>query len=138
MRTRVIDSCIFLRVVSETAEGVGLGRDGFSMTKNKAHKVAARSRAAATGERYVVARRGIEQETVTPRRLGRLDELTHRVPGVPAHVDGGLQGRPRTVRPALPAPIAPHEHVQPQHGEPRVLVAWQSWIAKRLTRRTRG
>ena len=137
MRTRVIDSCIFLRVASETAEGVGLGRDGISMTKNKAHKLAARNRAAATGERYVVARRGIQEQTVTPPRLGRLDELTHRVPGVPEHIDGGLQGRSRTVRPARTAPNAPHLHVQPEQGEPRVLVAWQNWIARRLTRRPR-
>ena len=104
------------------------------MTKNKAHKLAARNRAAATGERYVVARRGIQQATVTPPRLGRLDELTHRVPGVPAHIDGGLQGRPRTVR---PAPNSSHVHVQPEHSEPRVLVAWQNWIARKLTRQPR-
>ena len=137
MRTRVIDSCIFLRVVSETAEGVGLGRDGFSMTKNKAQKLAARNRAAATGERYVVARRGTQQATAAPVRRGRLDELTHRVPGVPEHIDGGLQGLRRAARTARPASNAPRVHVQPEHGEPRVLVAWQNWIARRLTRRPR-
>ena len=107
------------------------------MTKNKAHKLAARNRAAATGERYVVARRGIHQATATAPRRGRLDELTHRVPGVPEHIDGGLQGRPRRARPARSNQNAPHNHTRPEHGEPRVLVAWQNWIARKLTRRPR-
>ena len=108
------------------------------MTKNKANKLAARNRAAATGERYVVARRGVLQQSVAPPRLGRLDELTHRVPGVPAHIDGGLQGSKRATRVARqqlsprPAKNTPRVHVQRQHGEPRVLVAWQSWIARTL------
>ena len=110
------------------------------MTKNKANKLAARNRAAATGERYVVARRGIQHAPAAPARLGRLDELTHRVPGVPAHIEGGLQSRQRRaqqVHPARAAANAPNEHTQPQRGEPRVLVAWQNWIARQVTRRAR-
>ncbi|HEY4226024.1 MAG TPA: hypothetical protein VGM70_09440 [Pseudolysinimonas sp.] len=107
------------------------------MTKNKTLKSAARQRAAETGERYVVARRGIQQMDVAAAAAptGRLDRLTHRVPGVPPHVDGGLQGR-RQPRSAVRN--ASRSHVQPQHGEPRVLVAWQDWIARRVTRSPRG
>nr|WP_062337328.1 hypothetical protein [Herbidospora sakaeratensis] len=46
-----------------------------------------------------------------------LHRATHRIPGVPAHADGpppGHQGHPR------------HDHTRP----PRVLVAWQTRIAR--------
>jgi len=100
------------------------------MTKDKARKAAARARAAATGERYVVARRAIEQEP----NLGSesvLHRLTHRVPGVPAHVEGGLEVRRNK-------PHSPHRqqervgahHGRPNHGEPRMLVGWQNRIAR--------
>jgi hypothetical protein len=62
------------------------------MTKNRARKQATRQRAALTGERYVVARRAASDP---PHYLGRLHELMHRLPGVPAHVGGGLQGARR-------------------------------------------
>jgi hypothetical protein len=64
---------------------------------------------------------------------GRLHSLTHRLPGVPPHdehADGphahasGHQGR--TAR-------APH-----RHGEPRVLVRWQRWIASLGPQRRSG
>lgn len=92
------------------------------MTKNKARKAAARERAARTGERYVVARRAIEREPELPAG-GVLHRLTHRVAGVPEHVEGGLAGRRNQ----------PHRqpvHVQRQHGEPRVLVGLQRRIAR--------
>jgi hypothetical protein len=73
------------------------------VTSNRARKRAARARAAATGERYVVARRNLEanspispatepDRSTEPERLYPLvvrilHDLTHRVPGVPKHVD---------------------------------------------------
>ena len=108
------------------------------MTKNKARKAAARARAAATGERYVVARRAIGHEPDTGSE-GVLHRLTHRVPGVPAHVEGGLvsrQNRPHpSARPQPPHSQPQHGHAhqgRPHHGEPRVLVGWQNRIAQLL------
>lgn len=95
------------------------------MTKNRARKQATRNRAALTGERYVVAQRTVAEPLA--RKLRRLDALTHRLPGVPPHIDGGLQARaPRNSNPKRAA------RRNPEHGEPRVLVAWQNWIARRL------
>lgn len=94
------------------------------MTKNRAAKQAARARAAATGQRYVVARREVPHEP-TPVSHGTLHELTHRVPGVPAHIEGGLQAnRSRAHGNRV------HQHPAHQHGEPRVLVGWQNRIAR--------
>jgi hypothetical protein len=92
------------------------------MTKNRARKQAARDRAAATGERYVVARRQ-SAEVATPD-LGLLHDLTHRVPGVPAHLEGGLQARRPRARTTAPVHQGP-----PNQNEPRVLVGWQNRIA---------
>ena len=100
------------------------------MTKDRARKQAARERAALTGERYVVAQRAVAEPEL--KRIGRLDRLTHRVPGVPAHVEGGLQASaPRNHN-------SKHEvrpHTQPT--EPRVFVVWQNWIARQLGARSR-
>jgi len=93
------------------------------MTKNRDRKQAARDRAAATGERYVVARRRTAE--VEPPDLGRLHDLTHRVPGVPAHAEGGLQSRRSRAR-----ATSPMHQGQPTHNEPRVLVGWQNRIAQ--------
>jgi hypothetical protein len=93
------------------------------MTKDRARKRATRHRAAATGERYVVARR--EAAEVLPQRGGRLHELTHRMPGVPAHLEGGLQGSTTRTRRAVPV----HQG-RAGHGEPRVLVDWQNRVAR--------
>ena len=96
------------------------------MTKNRARKLATRQRAAITGERYVVAQRATA-ERQPQTHAGRLHALTHQVPGVPGHVDGGIQraaSRNRNSKPKLRS--------NPRHGEPRVLVAWQNWIARRL------
>ncbi len=93
------------------------------MTKNKARKTAIRARAAETGERYVVARRAIEHEPDTTGSRAVLHRLTHRVPGVPAHVEGGLvvtRNRPHR----------PSARVQRHHGQPRVLIGWQNRIAR--------
>ena len=96
------------------------------MTKDRARKQAARQRAALTGERYVVAQRAIA-EPEPPRTYGWMHELTHRVPGVPAHVEGGLQATRSKGR------NTPHSlRRNPAHSEPRVLVAWQNWIARRV------
>jgi hypothetical protein len=67
------------------------------MTKHRAEKKAARERAAATGERYVVAKRSLNEsppnnssaEHEQPYRwiVRVLHDLTHRVPGVPPHAD---------------------------------------------------
>lgn len=107
------------------------------MTKDRARKQAARDRAASTGERYVVARR---QALERPSRDGGvLHDLTHLMPGVPAHVEGGLQARATRARVATPAPQNPlHQNpkrtqpdqTRPVHGEPRVLVGWQNRIAR--------
>jgi hypothetical protein len=93
------------------------------MTKNRAHKRATRERIALTGERYVVAQRSAAEPQA--RRANRVHDLMHKVPGVPAHVAGGLQ-RATRVRNSNP------RRQQPRHNEPRVLVAWQNWIARRL------
>ena len=95
------------------------------MTKDKARKAAARARAAATGERYVVARRAIDNEQ-QPRTSGVLHRLTHRVPGVPAHVDGGLVARPNLRRQSPPR----RHQGRANDGTPRVLIGWQNRIAR--------
>jgi len=93
------------------------------MTKNRARKQATRQRAALTGERYVVAQRALAESPKT----SRAHELMHSLPGVPAHVEGGLQAA------AAPARNTRHGLRQrARHGEPRVLVAWQNWIARRV------
>jgi hypothetical protein len=107
------------------AEGVGPSRNGCIMTKDRARKQAARQRAALTGERYVVAQRATTEPE--PHTAGRLHEFTHRMPGVPAHVPGGLQAKAPRNRNARPV-----SRQHSRHNEPRVLIAWQNWIAKRL------
>jgi hypothetical protein len=94
------------------------------MTKGRARKQAARQRAAETGERYVVARRSAAEPVASGSAL---HDLTHRVPGVPEHVEGGYQRRARR------NPVATSGHQgrsNPAHGEPRVLVGWQERIAR--------
>lgn len=65
-----------------------------------------------------------------------LHEATHRVPGVPAHDDSPRVHSPRTHRqrgvnhhPRLRTSTAHHEK------SPRVLVAWQNWIAAQLRKK---
>ena len=116
------------------AEGVGRSRNGCIMTKDRARKQAARRRAAVTGESYVVAQRAVAGPQQLPRDAGRMHELTHKVPGVPAHVEGGLQGgvsSSRKSRPQLGRGVRGNE--ARVHGEPRVLVGWQNWIARRVS-----
>jgi hypothetical protein len=108
------------------------------MTKDKARKAAARARAAATGERYVVARRAIDSSHASGG-AGLLHRLTHLVPGVPAHVEGGLDTRPNPRRrkpgrddrhgTAEPLPMRRHQG-RMNDGTPRVLVGWQNRIAR--------
>jgi hypothetical protein len=95
------------------------------MTKDRARKQAARERAAVTGERYVVARRTGGE--LPPHSHGRLHKFMHRMPGVPLHVDGGLQASPPRNHNARAA-LRHNAH----HHEPRVLIAWQNWIARHL------
>ena len=126
-RTRVFDSRFrplrrFRR--AGLGRGVGTGWNGSIMTKNKARKSAIRERSARTGERYVVARRAIESQSGA-RLEGVLHRLTHRIPGVPEHVNGGL--RSRANRPHRPA-----VQFTRRHGEPRVLVGLQRRIARLL------
>lgn len=93
------------------------------MTKDRARKRAARERAASTGERYVVARREAAENPAGDR--GALHGFTHRVPGVPDHLDGGLQRRPRR------APSAPPLHQgRPNRKRPRILIGWQNRVAR--------
>jgi hypothetical protein len=123
-RTRVTDSCSLLMLRS-AAEGVGPGRNGCIMTKNRARKLAARQRAALTGERYVVAQRAVAEHK--PGGTGRMHDAMHKIPGMPSHVDGGLQATASRGRNS-------HSRLRrnPRHNEPRVLVAWQNWIGRRL------
>lgn len=116
------------------AEGVGPSRNGCIMTKDRARKQAVRERAALTGERYVVAQRATSERQ--PHKAGRLHEFTHRMPGVPAHVDGGLQAKASRIRNSKPTSHN-NVHHNARHNEPRVLVAWQNWIARRLGIRSR-
>ena len=101
------------------------------MTKDRARKQAARERAALTGERYVVAQRAIAEpspdEAQPQRSHGRMHDLTHRVAGVPPHVEGGLQATRSKGR-----NTAHSLRQNPVHKEPRVLVTWQNWIARRV------
>ncbi|WP_243074327.1 hypothetical protein [Microbacterium sp. SS28] len=64
--------------------------------------------------------------------LHRLHELTHRIPGVPAHDDRGATARRR------PQGVGRHpRRAQPtsHHArEPRVFVRWQGWIASLVNR----
>ena len=100
------------------------------MTKDRARKQAARERAAATGERYVVARR----QAVEPPSPdgGVLHELTHRVPGVPVHVEGGFR-RAHDVAVARTGDGTRARSAESRPAEtrqPRVLVGWQNRIAR--------
>ena len=99
------------------------------MTKDRARKQAARQRAARTGERYVVAQRAVVDAEPQLSHDGWLHEATHKVPGVPAHVDGGLQSRKSPQRKNVNPTSSNRDR---NTGEPRVLVAWQNWIAKRV------
>jgi len=75
------------------------GLNGVNVTSNRARKRAARERAAATGERYVIASRKLEEpppiagapesERPYPFIVRLVHDLTHRVPGVPKHADPG-------------------------------------------------
>jgi hypothetical protein len=113
------------------AEGVGLSRNGCIMTKDRARKHAARQRATLTGERYVVAQRATAQPQ--PHTAGRMHDLMHEMPGVPAHIEGGFQGSTSRGRSSNPRQQNRLRHNTPRvHNEPRVLVAWQNWIASRL------
>jgi hypothetical protein len=60
-----------------------------------------------------------------------LHEATHRVPGVPAHDESPKANGRRGVNhyPRLQNSTAHREH------SPRVLVAWQNWIAAQLRRK---
>lgn len=73
-----------------------MARTEWEMTSNRARKRAARERAAATGERYVVARRNLDEPPAAPTTeverpypwvVRVVHDLTHRVPGVPKHAD---------------------------------------------------
>lgn len=81
-------------------QGRGAWLIGVDVTSNRARKHAARERAAATGEPYVVARRNlgpgysgtgpdpaVETERPYPLLVRFVHDLTHRVPGVPKHTD---------------------------------------------------
>jgi len=65
--------------------------------------------------------------------LDTLHEATHRMPGVPEHVDhpSGHQGVPRhgRTRRAASDRHAPRTRNHSPARPPRVLVAWQRWIA---------
>jgi hypothetical protein len=65
----------------------------------------------------------------------RLHEAMHGIPGVPshesaAHVNSNEKARRRHDRHARSARShGAHPSLKGKHGEPRVLIAWQRWIA---------
>lgn len=69
-----------------------------------------------------------------------LHDATHQVPGVPDHSENQLPHRPR-IRPSNNHPRlqSPERHQTPQRHRkpPRVLIAWQNWIAERIGRTSR-
>jgi hypothetical protein len=86
-----------LTVTCSCGQGRGLGPNGVHVTSDRARKRAARERAAATGEPYMVARRNLEApppatqpaepERPYPLVVRLLHDFTHRFPGVPKHAD---------------------------------------------------
>ncbi|HEY1529966.1 MAG TPA: hypothetical protein VGF80_04070 [Galbitalea sp.] len=109
------------------------------MTKDRARKRAARERANLTGERYVVARRNTEASIAIEPSMNPvtrvLHDWTHRIPGVPAHqvhrahqaqTARGSRTREHTNS------MRGHKNPTRVYREPRVLVEWQNWIARRV------
>jgi hypothetical protein len=65
-------------------------------------------------------------------KLDQLHEATHRIPGVPEHVDhpAGHQGRSNQPHhPRLTNPAREHASINHPARRPRVLIAWQRRIA---------
>jgi hypothetical protein len=96
------------------------------MTKNRARKNAARQRAAETGERYVVARRGIMDAPFTddppaaqqpwPRNplLRAMHDALHKIPGMPPHAEGLARQAEHAARAkARHHRVVHHRRVQP-------------------------
>jgi hypothetical protein len=116
------------------------------MTSNRARKSAARQRAAETGERYVVARRGIIDARLTddppaaeppwPRNplLRAMHDAMHKIPGMPAHADGLAQQAEHAARAkARHHRVVHHPRVRADR-EPHVMRAWQERIARTVNR----
>jgi hypothetical protein len=63
---------------------------------------------------------------MTSKPFNVLHDATHRVPGVPAHESSPATSTPKGVNrhPRLQNQNAHHE------SPPRVLIAWQNWIAR--------
>ena len=59
-----------------------------------------------------------------------MHDITHLVPGVPAHSDGpaGQQSRQTPANRRVKGPQR-HNHSRQHQKPPRVLVGWQNWIA---------
>ncbi len=116
------------------------------MTKNRARKNAARERAAETGERYVVARRGIidapladNPPTAEPPwpsnpLLRAMHDALHKIPGMPAHADGlARQVEHQARASARHHRVVHHPRLHPER-EPRVMRGWQGRIARTVNR----
>jgi hypothetical protein len=115
------------------------------MTKNRARKSAARQRAAETGERYVVARRGIMHEPLADESpaaeppwpsnplLRAMHDAMHKIPGMPAHADGLARQEEHAARAnARHHRVVHHPRVHPDR-KTRVMRSWQERIARTVT-----
>ena len=63
--------------------------------------------------------------------VSAMHDATHRVPGVPEHSD--TQPTHVNARQNSHAPRV-HTHTRRHHNSPRVLVAWQNWIGRLVSR----
>lgn len=66
-------------------------------------------------------------------------DATHLVPGVPAHSDAPARHDHRTHTGARRPSRGPRLQNSNRHHQapPRILVAWQGWIGRRVARRSR-
>ena len=69
--------------------------------------------------------------------MSTLHDATHRVPGVPDHRESQAATRqsnpgPRNKYPRLQSTERHHHAPERHQAPPRVLIAWQNWIAERV------
>jgi hypothetical protein len=116
------------------------------MTKDRARKSAARQRAAETGERYVVARRGVLDAAIGDDRpttespwpsnplLRAMHDALHKIPGMPTHAEGLARQAEHAARAkARHHRVVHHQQVHPDR-QPRVMRTWQGRIARTVSR----
>jgi hypothetical protein len=116
------------------------------MTKNRARKSAARQRAAETGERYVVARRGIldaplpddppAAEPTWPSNplLRAMHDAMHKIHGMPTHVEGLARQAEHAARASARHHRVVHHPQARADRQPHVMRVWQERIARTVNR----